>query len=117
MAGRSVLVVAHEISDFARLVEFSGSRAFVDYDFNAEGMVTSVLYRPMPIMPSMSDCFKPALEWVRQTHAEDLKTIYPKDQFAPNAETARRWRELLIEWRKATGKPDIDLAQKPQKPQ
>ena len=78
------------------------------------GMVTAVLYQPMPITPSMNECFKPALEWVRHTHAEDLKAIYPKDQFAPSAETARRWRELLIEWRKTTGKPAIDLSQKPQ---
>jgi len=114
MSGRSVLVISHEISDFARLVEFPGWRAFVAYDFNADGIVTAVLYQPMPITPSMNECFKPALEWVRHTHAEDLKAIYPKDQFAPSAETARRWRELLIEWRKTTGKPDIDLAQKPQ---
>jgi hypothetical protein len=106
--GNAVIVVSHETNDFARLIDFAGWRATVTYWFNADGRITERLHEPIEVKPSMRECFAPALDWARQHKAEQLKAIYPDEQFAPSADSAKRWRDLLVEWRKATGKPAID---------
>ncbi len=104
-----VVVISSEINDFARLIDFPGWRATTTYWFNADGRITEKLYEPIDVKPSMRECFAPALDWARQHKAEELKAIYPDEQFAPTAESAKRWRDLLVEWRKATGKPAMKL--------
>lgn len=107
----AVSVVSREVNDFARLIDFPGWRATMTYWFNADGLISGQLYQPMDVTPSMSECFAPALKWARERHADDLPAIYPKDQFAPSRESAKRWRELLIEWRKASGRAAVKLSE------
>ena len=62
------------------------------------------------VTPSFRECFKPALDWMTATKPEELRAIYPGNDFAPSADTAQRWREALITWRAATGRAAIELA-------
>jgi hypothetical protein len=103
-----VIVEASEINDFARLIDFTGWRAATTYWFNSDGRVTEELCEPVEVKPSMRECFARALDWARQHKAEELKAIYPDNDFAPSANSAKRWREVLVEWRKATGRPTIN---------
>jgi len=49
----------------------------------------------------------PALGWIRQHHPEELQEIYRDDNPVFNRDSAKRWTELLREWREATGQPAI----------
>jgi hypothetical protein len=99
-----VVIVASEIDDFARLIEAPAQRSVNTYWFDASGRITGVLRQPLPARPSWRECFSPALNWVRQHHPDDLQAIYPNERLALTAASARRWRELLLEWREATGR-------------
>ena len=107
----AVTVTARETNDFSRLIDFPGWRAKSTYWFDAEGRIIEQLYEPMDVTPSFRECFKPALDWMTANKPEELRAIYPGNDFAPSADTAARWRAALIEWRAATGRAAIELSE------
>lgn len=111
MDANTVRITSTETNDFARLIDFPGWRATSTYWFNGKGEITAQLYEPMDTTPSFRESFKPALEWTRANRPGELHAIYPNNDFAPSADTAKRWRAVLIEWRQATGKPAIEAPQ------
>lgn len=106
---RALTVVSHEQNDYSRLLDFGGWRATITYAFNDDGLVTEKLYVPMEQSPTQRECFAPALDWAREHRADELEEIFAGDRLTPSRDHARRWRALLIEWRKATGRPTIPL--------
>ena len=103
----AVIVVATKVNDFDRMIDFAGERARTTYWFNDAGEIAEVVREPMRVTPSFQASFKPALEWAKSNRAEELRAIYPNNDFAQTADAAKRWRALLTEWRTATGRASI----------
>lgn len=101
----TIAATFHERNDFSRLIGFPGWRSRSTFWLDEHDRISEQLYEPLPQHPPQSACFDAPLEWARQHRPDVLAEIYPDDQFAPSTETARRWRELLIDWRTDTGLP------------
>lgn len=104
----SISATFHERNDFSRLIGFPGWRSRSTFWFDEQGRIVEQLYVPLPQHPPQRVCFEAPLQWARLHRADELEVIYPNDRFEPSAESGRRWRALLIEWRNAVGLPIPD---------
>lgn len=101
--GNTLRCLLRESNDFFQLLGVEELQARMTYRFNDEGLFIEQIYEPVPGQADWMEALKPAVEWARKNRADELKEIYPDDQFVYTAEMAGRWLALLRDWRAATG--------------
>ena len=112
--GSEVTGVFSESNDLYRLLGVSSWQATVTFTFDPQGRIFTELYVPLasPPNPDFESAFGAAREWVGRVHPDDLASLMPSGKMVRTRETARRWRELLVEWRAATGQKPVKLAKR-----
>jgi hypothetical protein len=102
-----VVVRFHEENDFTKLLGFPGWDANMKYTFDEKGLIREKIYYPNTTAPDYVNYFKPAVEWLKENKPTELNEVYKDKKLIQNAESAKKWVELLKEWRKATKQEKI----------
>jgi hypothetical protein len=93
-----------ELNDFAKLIGFPGWKATETVTFDADNLVREVIYVPIESGKDYKEYLKPAVVWLEANRPDELKQVYDLDKkrlIQTNA-SAKKWVELLTEWRDAT---------------
>jgi hypothetical protein len=110
-AARRVTFLLHETNDYGRLLERAPSIVRITYWFDDADQVSGTLVEGVPPTdPTAAGRLDEFLEWATANRAETLAAIRPSGRIEPSAVAARRWREILLDWRRSTYEPAIDLA-------
>ncbi|MCA9290783.1 MAG: hypothetical protein KDA25_06620 [Phycisphaerales bacterium] len=110
VAERRVTFLLHETNDFGRLLERAPSVVRMTYWFDDADRVRGTLVEGVPPTdPAAAGRLEEFLEWASANRAEALAAIRPNGRIEPSAAAARRWREILLDWRRSTYAPAIDL--------
>ena len=97
--GRTITYLSQEVNDYYRLLEGAMSEALITYYFDDAGKITGMLYRSAPTNikppPGRRDEFE---RWAGEKYPGLLDSDEMEIPTNP-----RRWRELLVEWRRDAG--------------
>ena len=66
------------------------------------GEIRSQEFRVLEGTVDVGPAIAPAVEWAKEIYPELVEEIYPNEQLVYTAESARKWIELLREWRSTT---------------
>jgi hypothetical protein len=93
-----------ERNDFAKLIEFPGWKATETITFDDANRVREVIYIPIQGGKDYREYLHPALDWLAANRPDDLKKVYDLDKkrLIQTRASAKKWVELLTEWREAT---------------
>jgi hypothetical protein len=103
-----VLCKIHEDNDFSRLIDFPGWEANTTYWINEDGLIMSQLYVTALNQPEWRPYLDKAIPWLTENRPEELHKILPDGLFSQSPESAHIWVEVLTDWRKAAGLPDVE---------
>lgn len=98
----------HEENDLTRLVEFPGWDGTMSWTFDEQGRIAEERRRARDDR-DLRNWLAPAIAWLRERHPADIDWLLPEGRLRRTGETARRWVELLPEWRAATDRREIPL--------
>lgn len=112
VVGRIITVRDVEDNEFYRLIERRPAEADLTYQFDDQGRIQRVLYKPDRSAAS-PDRFEEAVRWARIHRPAELQHLMPDGQIVPDLARARRWRALLRDWRRASGLPRIAAEDNP----
>ena len=102
--GNAVTYISYETNDYFRLIERQPSPARVTYYFDGEGRIEGMLYQGLSTKearpPDRGDEFR---RWADQKYPGLLDS---PEMEIPNQ--PKRWRALLVEWRREVGLPAIE---------
>lgn len=112
--GDSVTGVFSDFSDFHRLLDIPSWKAQVTFTFDEKARITAIVHAPLspPANPDMDLVLAPVIDWLRANRPDDLRELLPHGDIERNRDSARRFRSLLIEWRAATGRPQVSLSRR-----
>jgi len=95
-----------EINDFYRLIDRPPTQSRYVYYFDDEGKICGKLFEPMR-KDRPKDRFDEFKAWAKVNRPKELAYLMPKGDIIPDLARAKRWRELLTEWRRAVALPPI----------
>jgi hypothetical protein len=100
-----------ELSDFHRLLGVASWKARITFAFDGNGRIASIVHVPLapPDNPDLDVLLAPVIEWMRHQRPHDFGELMPRGAIERSRDSARRWRELLIDWRAETGLPPVSL--------
>lgn len=103
----TVTYISRETNDFYRLLDRVSTPARVTYYFDDDRLITGMLYaglghkRPPDRKPEF-------VAWANQHHPGEIDRLEPNDKIVPTLENAKRWKQLLVQWRAEAGLPAIE---------
>ena len=90
----------NEQNDFSKLINFPGWKATTHVKFNADGLITEMIYIPDSTNPDYKQWLRPAIDWLQKQKPGDLNQVYKNGKLVQNETTAKQWVELLKAWKK-----------------
>jgi hypothetical protein len=99
---------AREDNGFYRLIERAPTKARITYYVDDAGRMSGTLYEPIKEQGRPPDRFGEFKAWAREKRPGELERLMPEGQIKPGREEARRWRALLMEWRREAGLPAVE---------
>ena len=94
-----------EINDFYRLIERGPAPVNLTYYFDADEKITGILVFSAGKQADRLGEFK---KWAQKNRPQDLKYLLPEGKIVPTLDRAKKWREVLNEWRSSAGLPKIE---------
>ena len=88
-----------ERNDFFMLLGIAHLRFRSTFRLDGNSKIIEQLYETYSDQPSWEEAIKPAIEWASRHRPAKLAEVYPEGQMIYTEEAARRWVELLREWR------------------
>lgn len=88
-----------EQNDFTKLIGFPGWKATDSIKINNRGLIEEIIYMPDESNPNYKQWLKPAVDWLRQNKPGELNEVYQDGKLIQNESSARKWVELLTEWK------------------
>lgn len=110
--GDEIVVVSYENNDFYRLIDRAPARGESHYWFDGQNRIMGHLLI-MDQSVEKTDRLDEFKVWLTDRDAEALAWLMPEGEFDPTIEKAKRWKELLIEWRREAQLPELVLADSP----
>jgi hypothetical protein len=107
--GDRVTALGHETNDYYRLLDWKPNPLAFTWWIDSSGKITGFLFHAMPGPRPVRSRMKEFQVWARKNRPAELDYLMPKGKIDPSGDRPRRWRAILIEWRHATGLPDIPL--------
>jgi len=102
--GRTLTYISTENNDFYRLIDGTPTRARITYYFDDNDKITGMLYAPLtPRHLRPPDRYDEFEAWANGKYPGLLDSAEMK---IPN--NPKRWRQLLVEWRRDVGLPAIE---------
>ena len=108
LEGDEVVVVSYENNDFYRLIDREPVSAESRYWFDEQGRILGRVY--LGPTGETEDRLDEFTAWLEACDAQMLAWLMPEGEIEPTVERANRWKELLIEWRREMGLPEVELA-------
>ena len=100
--GNTISTVLTEQNDFYKAIGVSDRKYQFTFVYNDQGLIKeAILEKSLSSFEEFDAALKPALEWARKERPRELAEIYPNDNFVYNTQMAKRWLQLLSDWRKA----------------
>ena len=100
--GNALTFIVRELNDYMKLLDREPARYTITYFFDDEQRIEGTLIAGLPdddgaeVRPDRLDEF---LAWAEADHAQEMKILMPEGRIVPSRDNARRFRELLNEWR------------------
>ncbi|MEO0482846.1 MAG: hypothetical protein AAF138_04420 [Planctomycetota bacterium] len=107
--GKKAQAVFSETSDFYRLLDEPGWEARLTFRFNDDHKIHTIDYQPISDHAGLGARMSQAIAWAQTNRPNELAAIYANNEIPRDRETARRWVQLLQDWRAATGQPAVEL--------
>jgi hypothetical protein len=107
-AGR-VTAVGHETNDFYRLLDWKPKPLLLTWWLNPAGKITGFMFHAIPGAPPAQNRLKEFEAWAKKARPAELSYLMPDGRIDPSADRPARWRDILVEWRKAAGLPEVSL--------
>ncbi len=107
--GNELVTVVSETNDYFKLLDRKATPYLITYWFDADERIEGMLVSSLPKEPKTNGRFEEFKAWADEHHPGVLDELQPDGRIIPSKENAIRWRELLIEWRKDVGLPNITL--------
>lgn len=106
-----VRTLVEETNDYYRLLDRPPKRYHATYYFDAADRIEGILIASVPASEreKAEGRFDEFEVWVRAMHPGALEDLMPGGDIDPKLENAKRWRKLLVEWRREQGLGPIDL--------
>lgn len=106
--GNSVSYIFTENNDYFRLIDGAAGKGRITYYFNNDGRITGRLISGVPGYKRPPDRLADFKRWCEHEHPGALEKIEFDPDNPPTFAIAKRWKELLVEWRAAEGLPAIE---------
>ncbi len=90
-----------EINDFYRLIERGRAPVNLTYYFDAHEKITGILV--FSAGEKKVDRFDEFKKWGEKNRPDNLKYLMPEGEVIPMPDRAKKWREVLNEWRRSVG--------------
>jgi hypothetical protein len=111
--GDRVTAVGHETNDYYRLLDWKPSPLAFTWWLDSSGKITGFLFHAERGPTPDRNRLKEFEAWARKNRPVELAYLMPKGKIDPSGDRPKRWRAILVEWRKATGLPDVPLKPPP----
>lgn len=102
--GDHVVARVHEDNDFSRLIGHPGWDATITFTIDDRGRIATEFYEPRPGAPSWRPYLDAALPWLQQHRSAALARTFPGGRLVETRASARAWRSMLRDWRRAVGR-------------
>ena len=104
----SVTASGVEMNDFYRLIERSPQKFRATWWLDSSGKISGFLFEPRgAVVPG--DRFDEFKAWARKEKPAELEYLMPGGHFDPTGDRPRRFEAILVEWRKASGLPPVEM--------
>lgn len=105
-----LVTVVTETNDYFKLLDREAKPYLLTYWFDENKKIEGMLVSKMPETKEKSNKYEEFKAWVDVNHPGAIAKLQTDEgNIIPSKENAIRWRKLLIEWRKATGLPEVNL--------
>ena len=103
----TVTYISRETNDYFRLLERVSTPARVTYYFDDDRRITGMLYAGLghKRLPDRKEQF---VKWADEHYPGEVHRLQPGGSLSPTLQNAKRWKQLLIEWRREAGLPPIE---------
>jgi hypothetical protein len=99
----TVTKVVAETNDYYRLLDRKPARIRLTYWFDGDRRIEGFLVQGIDDGEPDGGSREAFLEWARRHHRDEIDSLLDGDRVVPSAANARRWRALLLEWRREAG--------------
>lgn len=103
--GNALVTVVSETNDYFKLLDRKPTPYQITYWFDDDERIEGMLVSSLPKEPKTKGRYDEFKKWADEHHPRVLDELQPEGKIIPSKENAKRWRELLIEWRKDVGLP------------
>jgi len=95
----SVTVVSNEMNEFYRLIHRPPTPVNIRYIFDGDLKICKILISRAAKPIDKMDEFK---RWMKAKYPEMVRYLLPDGEIVPSLDRARKWKELLLEWRQSS---------------
>jgi hypothetical protein len=106
--GDHVTAIGRETNDYYRLLEWEPRPLALTWWFDSSGKIGGFQFHSIQDAPTHSR-LKEFEAWATKNRPEEIAYLMPKRRIDPSKDRPERWRAILVEWRKATGLPEVAL--------
>jgi hypothetical protein len=107
----AVVATATETNDFYRLLDWTPAPMRFSWWLDESGRITGFLIQALPETEPSGSRLKDAVAWAKAKHPDEIAHLMPEGRLDPTGDRAERWRKLLVEWRRETGLPEVQIAE------